>query len=71
MTFTLTDAEKESQVTQIQFDRKIMEKEKLKEMSRIENESHLAKVKAQADAEFYLMERQAEANKVSFKLEVL
>ena len=34
-------------------DRKIMEKEKQKKMSQIENEAHLAKVTAQADADFY------------------
>ena len=41
-----------------------MEKEKQKKMSQIENEAHLAKVTAQADADFYLMQKQSEANRV-------
>ena len=42
----------------------IMQKEKQKQMSQLENEAHLAKVKSQADAEFYHIQKQAEANKV-------
>ena len=41
-----------------------MEKEKQKKMSQIENEAHLAKVTAQADADFYLMKKQSESNQV-------
>ena len=41
-----------------------MEKEKQKKMSQIDNEAHLAKVTAQADADYYLTQKQAEANKV-------
>ena len=41
-----------------------MEKEKQKQMSQIENEAHLARITSQADADYYLMEKQAESNKV-------
>ena len=56
-----------SLVAQIEYDRMIMQKEKQKQMSQLENEAHLAKVRSQADAEFYLVEKQAESNKVSVK----
>ena len=53
-----------AQVASIEYDQKIMQKEKQKQISVIEDSAHLARVKAQADAEFYLAERQAESNKV-------
>lgn len=53
-----------SQVAQIEYDRLIMQKEKQKQMSQLENEAHLAKVKAQADADYYLAQKQSESNKV-------
>lgn len=53
-----------SQVAQIEYDRMIMQKEKQKQMSQLENEAHLAKIKSQADADYYLMQKQAESNKV-------
>ncbi len=42
----------------------IMEKKKQKEISNVENQSHEARIKSQADADFYLVEKQAQANKV-------
>lgn len=48
-----------------------MEKESLKRISQIEDEMHLAKEKALADAEFYKMERQAEVNKMLYTKEYL
>ena len=51
-------------MAQIEYNRKIMEKEKQKQMSQIENEAHLARITSQADADYYLMEKQAESNKV-------
>lgn len=42
-----------------------MEKEKLKEMSRIDDGAYLARLKAQADATFYTAEKETEANRVS------
>ena len=41
-----------------------MEKEKQRRMSEIEDEASLARGKAQADAEYYLTEKQTEANRV-------
>ena len=49
----------EVRVVQIEFDRKIMEKEKQKRMSQIENEI----MAHSADADFYLM-KQSESNQV-------
>ena len=59
-----SEAEKMSQVAQIEYDRMIMQKEKQKQMSQLENEAHLAKIKSQADADYYLTQKQAESNKV-------
>ena len=42
----------------------IMEKKKQKEISDVENQAHEARIKSQADADFYLVEKQAQANKV-------
>ncbi|RMX59899.1 hypothetical protein pdam_00001060 [Pocillopora damicornis] len=58
------EAEKAAQVSKIQFDQKIMEKESLRKMSEIEDGAHLARMKARADAEFYTAVKLAEANKV-------
>ncbi|XP_059474902.1 erlin-2-B-like [Neocloeon triangulifer] len=60
----IIEAEKEAQVAKIQYEQKIMEKESLKKISQIENEMHLAQQKSRSDAEFYQMQRQAEANNI-------
>ena len=60
----IIEAEKEAQVAKIQFERQIMEKESLKKMALIEDEIHLAQRKSQTDAEFYSVEKKAEANKL-------
>ena len=52
------------QVAQIQFEQKVMEKEKQKEMSQIEDLTKLARLKAQADADFYTAQKMSDANKV-------
>ena len=67
-THTHTEAEKVAEVTKIQYDRKIMEKEKQKKMSEIDDSANLARMTAQADADFYKIQRQAEANKVGSKV---
>ncbi len=51
-------------MTQIEYNRKIMEKEKRKRMSEIDDEASLASTKAQADAEFYKTEKETDANRV-------
>jgi len=60
----LIEADKMSQVSKIQWDQKIMERESQRRMSEIEDSTHLAREKAHADAEFYNMERRALANKL-------
>uniref|UniRef100_A0A1B6FWX8 Band 7 domain-containing protein n=1 Tax=Cuerna arida TaxID=1464854 RepID=A0A1B6FWX8_9HEMI len=58
----IIEAEKVSQVSKIQFDQKIMEKESLQKMSEIEDAMHVATQRSRADADFYQMKTQAEAN---------
>ncbi|XP_064388698.1 erlin-2-like [Halichondria panicea] len=65
------EAEQVAEVTKIQYDRKIMEKEKQRRMSEIEDEASLARGKAQADAEYYLTEKQTEANRLKLTPEYL
>jgi len=68
---SIIQAEKQSQVAQIQFNQKIMEKESQKKISEIEDLSHLAKQKARADAEYYTTIKQIEANKMKLTPEYL
>jgi len=67
----IIEAEKESQVAKIQNDQKVMEKESLQRISQIEDEMHLARERALADAEFYKMTQQAQVNKQLFTKEFL
>lgn len=55
-----------AEVARIQYDRMIMEKKKQKEISDVENQAHEARVKSQADADSYLVLKQADSNKVIF-----
>jgi len=67
----IIQAEKQSSVAQIQFNQKIMEKESQKKISEIEDHSHVAKMKARADAEYYTSMKQIEANKMKLTPEYL
>ncbi|KAF6213134.1 hypothetical protein GE061_010849 [Apolygus lucorum] len=67
----LIEAEKVSQVAKIQFEQKIMEKESIQRMSEIEDLIHLAKKKSQTDADYYQIQRQAEANRLLLTSEYL
>merc|ERR1712080_672686 len=58
------EAEKEAHVAKIQYERKIMEKESNQKISEIEDAIHLARERTKSDAEFYKIQRQAEANKL-------
>lgn len=58
------EAEKEAQVAKIQFEQKIMEKESLQKIELIEDNIHRAKQRTKAEADFYHIIKQAEANKV-------
>jgi len=60
----IIEAEKESEVARIHRDNKVMQKESERQMSEIEDHTHLAKQKARADAEFYTMEKMALSNKL-------
>merc|ERR1719187_278612 len=65
------EAEKAAQVNKIQYEAKIMEKESMQKMSKIEDETHLARKRAHADAEFYTIEKEAESNKLLLTAEYL
>merc|ERR1719219_2776751 len=65
------EAEKAAQVNKIQYEAKIVEKESLQKMSKIEDETHLARKRAHADAEYYTIEREAESNKLLLTAEYL
>lgn len=60
----IIEAEKEAFVAKIQYEQKIMEKESLQRIAQIEDEMHLARQRSHADAEFYNLQQQAEANKL-------
>lgn len=59
----IIEAEKEAIVAKIQNDQKIMEKESLQKIELIEDNIHRAKQQTKAEAEFYHLKKQAEANK--------
>merc|ERR1719232_1275636 len=65
------EAEKEAHVAKIMFERMIMEKESNQKISEIEDAMHLAREKAKSDAEFYRIQKQAEANKLLLTAEFL
>merc|ERR1719216_250115 len=65
------EAEKEAHVGKIQYERKILEKESLQKMAKIEDEMHLAKEKSKTDAEFYRIKRESEANALLLSKEYL
>eukprot|EP00794_Sanderia_malayensis_P012941 gene12941-14273_t len=65
------EAEKIATVAQIQYKQKIMEKQSQQQMSQIEDNTHVAKEKALADAQFYKASKEAEANKLKLTQEYL
>merc|ERR550519_2094910 len=65
------EAEKETQVAKIHYERKINEKESLQTMELIDDSIHLAKEKGRTDAEFYKVQKQAEANMLLLTQEFL
>jgi len=65
------EAEKEAHVAKIQYERKIMEKESNQKIAEIEDSIHLAREKAKSDAEFYRVQKQAEANELLLTAEYL
>ncbi|XP_078430197.1 SPFH/Band 7/PHB domain-containing membrane-associated protein family [Wolffia australiana] len=67
----LAEAEKNSQVSRIIMEQKLMEKNSAKSQQEIENEVYLAREKSLADANFYRVMREAEANKLKLTPEFL
>jgi regulator of protease activity HflC (stomatin/prohibitin superfamily) len=65
------EAEKMAQVAKIATDAKLAEKETTKRMAAIDDEMHLAREKAQVDAQFYAQQKAAEANALKLTPEYL
>ncbi|CAH2044001.1 unnamed protein product, partial [Iphiclides podalirius] len=65
------EAEKEAQVAKIQYEQKIMEKESLQKIELIEDSIHKAKQQTKAEADYYHLQKQAEANKLLLTKEYL
>lgn len=68
---SVIEAEKVAQVSKIQYEQKIMERESIKRIEMIENEIQQEKLRAKADAEFYEAQKKAEANKLLLTKEYL
>merc|ERR1719348_2498765 len=65
------EAEKEAQVAKIKYEKNILEKEAMQKMETINDQMHVAKEKSKTDAEFYKIQKQAEANKLLLNKEFL
>merc|ERR1719436_2242494 len=65
------EAEKEAQVAKIRYEQNILEKESLQKMETINDEVHLAKERSRAEAEFYKIQKLAEANRLLLTKEYL
>merc|ERR1719204_1136239 len=65
------EAEKEAQVARIRYEQNLLQAESKQKMEKIDDEIHLAKEKSKTDAEFYKIEKQAEANRRLFTQEYL
>merc|ERR1719228_1665755 len=65
------EAEKEAHVAKIGYERKVLEKESNQKIAEIEDSIHLAREKAKSDAEFYRVQKQAEANELLLTAEYL
>lgn len=67
----IIEAQKVAEVSKIQWEQKIMEKESEKKIAEIEDLAHIAREKAKADAEFYKVKKQGEANQLLLTPEYL
>ncbi|XP_024534032.1 erlin-2-B [Selaginella moellendorffii] len=67
----VTEAEKDAHVSKILMEQRVMEKESAKRQQEIENEIFLGREKSLADANFYRVMREAEANKLKLTPEFL
>ena len=59
----VSEAEKRAAVATIELGRQLAEKESAQRVESIDNDMHLARLKARSDAEFYAATREAEANR--------
>jgi regulator of protease activity HflC (stomatin/prohibitin superfamily) len=59
---SVIEAQKQAEVSKIHFEQHIMEKESQKRMSELEDQTHLARMKARADADYYTAQKMSESN---------
>lgn len=68
---SVIEAEKIAQISKIQYEQKIMEKESLQKIDSIENTMQTDRLKNQADADFYIAQKKADSNKLLLTKEYL
>ena len=67
----VSEAEKRAAVNTIELGKELAEKENQQRVEAIDNDMHLARQKAQSDAEFYQASREAEANRARIPPELI
>ncbi|XP_057834117.2 uncharacterized protein LOC131044736 isoform X2 [Cryptomeria japonica] len=67
----VTEAKKNSEVSRIIMEQRLMEKESIKKQQEIDNEMYLAREKSLADSNYYKVMKEAEANKLKLTPEFL
>ncbi|EOY01713.1 SPFH/Band 7/PHB domain-containing membrane-associated protein family [Theobroma cacao] len=67
----ISEAEKTATVSKILMEQKLMEKESARRQQEIENQMYIAREKSLADADFYRVMKEAEANKLKLTPEFL
>merc|ERR1719445_153771 len=67
----IIEAEKEAQVAKIKYEQNILEKESQQKIETLTDQMHLAKEKSKTDAEYYKIQKQAEANRLLLSKEYL
>ncbi|XP_057834073.1 uncharacterized protein LOC131044704 [Cryptomeria japonica] len=67
----VTEAEKNSHVSKILMEQRLMEKESIKRQQQLENEMYLAREKSHTDSNYYRVMKEAEANKLKLTPEYL
>jgi len=65
------EAEKEAMVAKIKYEQNILERESMQKMETIMDQMHVDKEKSRTDAEFYKIQKQAEANQLLLTTEYL
>lgn len=67
----LIEVQKRAEVAKITLDMQVADKENQQKVEQIENEMHLARARAAADADFYRAQREAEANALRITPELI